>query len=134
MGSSNLRGVAGFVLGDVSEAVLRMSQCTVWAVKPTRGEMESVVATVRSFTKPLLEDVHPDLVPDKTLWKVGLTMFTLYVFAYFVFTVAGTFMKGFLAIRMFGMNLAIIFGMSIIVSAIAIGLVYNWYAGSRSAL
>lgn len=134
MGSSNLRGVAGFVLGDVSEAVLRLSPCSVWAVKPTREEIERVVQTVKRYVKPARKEAPQDLIPDKTLWKVGLTMFTLYVAAYAGFTIAGTFMKGILSVRIFNLNLGIISGMTIIIAAVAIALIYNWYAGSRSVL
>lgn len=131
MGSSNLRGVAGFVLGDVSEAVIRLSECTVWAVKPTRQEMEQVIKKVKGYVKPPKLEKVPDLIPDKKLWKVGMTMFTLYVIAYAVLTVAGTMLKGVLATRMLGMNLAVVSGMGIIIAAIVIALIYNWYAGTR---
>jgi uncharacterized membrane protein (DUF485 family) len=40
-------------------------------------------------------------------------------------------MKGLLAVRVGGLNLAIISGMGIITGAIIIALVYNWYAGTR---
>ncbi len=131
MGSSNLKGVAGFVLGDVSEAVLRLSPCTVWAVKPTQSEMDLVVSKVRSYTKPVQVSKTPDLIPDKKLWNVAMGMFLLYTAAYGIFTVSGTFMKGLLAVRVGGLNLAIISGMGIITGAIIIALVYNWYAGTR---
>lgn len=39
--------IAVFMLGDVSEAVLRLSGCTVWAVKPMREEMERVIQKVK---------------------------------------------------------------------------------------
>ena len=131
MGSSNLRGVAGFVLGDVSEAVLRLSPCTVWAVKPTQKEMDLVVSKVRSYAKPKPVVVTPDLVPDKRLWHGAMGMFFLYVTSYGMFTIAGTLMKGLLGIRVGGLNLAIVSGMGIIIGAIIIALAYNWYAGSR---
>jgi nucleotide-binding universal stress UspA family protein/uncharacterized membrane protein (DUF485 family) len=131
LGSSNLRGVAGFVLGDVSEAVLRLSPCTVWAVKPTQREMDLVVSKVRSYAKPKPAVATPDLIPDKRLWHVAMGMFLLYVTAYGMFTIAGTFMKGLLGIRVGGLNLAIVSGMGIIIGAVVIALAYNWYAGTR---
>jgi nucleotide-binding universal stress UspA family protein/uncharacterized membrane protein (DUF485 family) len=134
MGSSNLHGVAGFMLGDVSEAVLRLSGCTVWAVKPTREEMERVVQNVKKYIKPIKTEKSVDLIPDKKLWKIGMIMFTLYVVAYAVFTVVGTFMRDILSMRVFGLNLGILSGMSIIIAAIVIALAYNWYAGIRAVL
>lgn len=134
MGSSNLHGVAGFMLGDVSEAVLRLSGCTVWAVKPTREEMERVVQKVKKYVKPIKTEKSVDLIPDKKLWKIGIIMFTLYVVAYAVFTVVGTFMRDILSMRVFGLNLAILSGMGIIIAAIVIALAYNWYAGTRAVL
>jgi uncharacterized membrane protein (DUF485 family) len=118
-------------LGDVSEAVLRLSPCTVWAVKPTQSEMDLVVSKVRSYTKPIQVSKTLDLIPDKKLWNVAMGMFLLYTAAYGIFTVSGTFMKGLLAVRVGGLNLAIISGMGIITGAIIIALVYNWYAGTR---
>lgn len=131
MGSSNLRGIAGFVLGDVCEAVLRLSPCTVWAVKPTSSEMEQVVTTVKGYAKPKPVLTTPDLIPDKKLWTVAMSMFILYTAAYGTFTFAGTFMKGLLAVRVGTLNLAIVTGIGIIMGAVVIALVYNWYAASR---
>lgn len=133
LGSSGLKGFAGFVLGDVSEAVLRMSHCSVWAVKPDTNEMQAVVAQVRRYERPAPVKETNGIIPDQRKWRVGLGMFTGYAILYAAFTGFGTVMTDVLATRMLGMNLAIIFGMVIIFTAIGIALAYNWYAGVRES-
>lgn len=133
LGSSGLKGLAGFVLGDVSEAVLRLSHCSVWAVKPDKTEMQAVVAQVKQYDRPAPVKETNGIIPDQKKWRVGLAMFTGYAILYAAFTGFGTVMTDVLATRMLGMNLAIIFGMVIIIAAIGIALAYNWYAGIRES-
>jgi len=70
-------------------------------------------------------------VPQKNIktFRVGLILFTVYIAGYFLFTLLGTFNKQILMTRIWGLNLGIIGGMTIIVSAILIAVYYNWYAG-----
>jgi len=70
---------------------------------------------------------------DRRKFRVGLALFVVYVVGYTLFTLAGTFFKGVLMLRVGGVNLGIVSGMLIIVSAIAIALAYNWYAGKVEA-
>jgi len=62
-------------------------------------------------------------------FRVGLILFAVYVVGYALFTLAGTFFRDILATRLGGLNLGVVSGMVIIVSAIVIAVVYNWYAG-----
>jgi uncharacterized membrane protein (DUF485 family) len=48
---------------------------------------------------------------------------------YTLFTLAGTFFRGILTLRLGGLNLGIVSGMLIIISAIVIAVLYNWFAG-----
>jgi uncharacterized membrane protein (DUF485 family) len=66
---------------------------------------------------------------DKKTFRVGLILFTVYIVGYFLFTIAGTVNKKILMIRVLGMNLGIVGGIVIIVSAILIAVYYNWFAG-----
>ncbi len=66
---------------------------------------------------------------DKKTFRMGLILFTIYIVGYFLFTIAGTINKNILMIRVLGMNLGIVGGMIIIISAILIAIYYNWYAG-----
>ena len=62
-------------------------------------------------------------------FRVGLTLFIIYIVGYALFTLAGTFFKSTLMLRVGGINLGILSGMMIIVSAIVIAVLYNWFAG-----
>jgi uncharacterized membrane protein (DUF485 family) len=62
-------------------------------------------------------------------FRVGFVLFVVYIVGYTLFTLAGTFFKDVLMIRLGGLNLGIISGMLIIVSAIVIAVLYNWFAG-----
>jgi uncharacterized membrane protein (DUF485 family) len=62
-------------------------------------------------------------------FRVGFVFFVVYIVGYTLFTLAGTFFKGILMTRIGGLNLGIISGMLIIISAIVIAVLYNWYAG-----
>ena len=75
------------------------------------------------------EDIMAVPEEDKKTFRMGLTLFTIYIIGYFLFTIAGTFNKNILMTRMFGLNVGIVGGMIIIVSAIVIAVYYNWYAG-----
>jgi hypothetical protein len=66
---------------------------------------------------------------DKKTFRMGLILFTIYIVGYFLFKIAGTINKDILMIRVLGMNLGIVGGMIIIISAILIAIYYNWYAG-----
>lgn len=65
--------------------------------------------------------------------RVGLILFTVYFVGYVAFTFAGTFARDVLLVRVFGVNLGIISGMAIIISAIVIAVFYNWYSGKVEA-
>lgn len=76
-----------------------------------------------------LDDSMRRLEAEKRKFRVGLILFTVYVVGYALFTLAGTFFRDVLAIRVGGLNLGVVSGMTIIISAIVIAVVYNWYAG-----
>ncbi len=65
--------------------------------------------------------------------KVGFILFAAYFVGYTAFTFAGTFAHDILLIRLFGVNLGIVSGMAIIISAILIAVFYNWYSGKVEA-
>jgi uncharacterized membrane protein (DUF485 family) len=66
---------------------------------------------------------------ERRKFRVGLILFTVYIVGYTLFTLAGTFFKGVLMIRIGGLNLGVVSGILIIVSAIVIAVLYNWFAG-----
>ena len=61
--------------------------------------------------------------------RVGLALFVIYAVGYALFTLAGTFFRGVLTVRLGGLNVGVVSGMMIIVSAIVIAVLYNWFAG-----
>jgi hypothetical protein len=70
---------------------------------------------------------------DRKTFQRGVQLFVVYIFFYALFTIAGTVRKEILMIRIWGMNLGIVGGMSIIAGAILIAVYYNWYAGQMEA-
>jgi uncharacterized membrane protein (DUF485 family) len=62
-------------------------------------------------------------------FRAGLALFAVYIVGYTLFTLAGTFFRGILTLRLGGLNLGIVSGMLIIISAIVIAVLYNWFAG-----
>lgn len=66
---------------------------------------------------------------ERRKFRLGLILFAVYIVGYILFTLAGTFFKGVLMIRIWGLNLGIVSGMVIIISAILIAVLYNWFAG-----
>ena len=86
----------------------------------------------------MTEEKKPDeiiAVPeeDRKTFQRGLQLFVIYIVVYAMFTIAGTVRKEILMIRVWGMNLGIVGGMSIIAGAILIAVYYNWYAGQMEA-
>ncbi len=75
------------------------------------------------------EDIIAVPEKDKKTFRMGLILFTVYIIGYFLFTIAGTFNKNILMTRVFGLNVGIVGGLIIIISAIVIAIYYNWYAG-----
>jgi len=66
---------------------------------------------------------------ERRKFRVGLALFIIYAVGYALFTLAGTFYKGVLTARLGGLNVGVISGMMIIISAIVIAVLYNWFAG-----
>lgn len=90
------------------------------------------------FGEEMTEDKKPDeiiAVPekDRKTFQRGVQLFVVYMAFYILFTIAGTVRKEILMIRVWGMNLGIVGGMSIIAGAILIAVYYNWYAGQMEA-
>ena len=66
---------------------------------------------------------------EKRKFRLVIILFAVYIIGYVLFTLAGTFFKGVLMIKIGGLNLGIVSGMLIIISAILIAVLYNWFAG-----
>ena len=66
---------------------------------------------------------------DRQKFKVDLVLFAVYIIGYALFTLAGTFFREILTLRLGGLNLGVLSGMTLIISAIVIAVLYNWFAG-----
>ena len=66
---------------------------------------------------------------ERRKFRVGLALFVIYAVGYALFTLAGTFFRGVLTVRLGGLNVGVVSGMLIIISAIVIAVLYNWFAG-----
>jgi len=65
-------------------------------------------------------------IPKKT--KLGVILFIAYLLIYAGFVVIGTLFTDALGIRIFaGLNLAVVYGMGLIVLAAVVGLFYNYF-------
>lgn len=81
----------------------------------------------------MVDDKLGDSIPRREAemrkFRLGFILFAIYMIGYAFFTLAGTFYKNVLMLRWGGLNLGVISGMLIIISAIAIAILYNWFAG-----
>ena len=59
--------------------------------------------------------------------KLGVKLFWIYMFIYFGFIVIGTLSPKTLGLHFLGVNLAIVYGMGLIVLAAVMGLFYNHF-------
>jgi uncharacterized membrane protein (DUF485 family) len=76
-----------------------------------------------------LDDSMSQVEVERQKFRVGFALFVVYIVGYALFTIAGTFFKEVLMLRLGGLNLGVISGILIIVSAILIAILYNWFAG-----
>jgi len=128
MGSSNPRGLSGWFLGHVAEAVLKASPVTVTVVKPNSADIQGIVESARSFTLPKVEAPLVQTASDMRKIRVGLVLFSAYVLLYSCFAFLGSFSKVVLGTAFLGMNLGVVIGGALIAVAIVVAISYNWYA------
>lgn len=125
MGSSDPRGISGFMLGNVAESVVKQSPCTVLVIKPTTAEINVALDMVNGFRTATAIDIS-DITGSKK-FRLGLGLFSLYIGGYALFTTVGSFDKGVFSQGLFGLNVALVAGMALIFLAIAMAIGYNWY-------
>jgi len=128
MGSSNPKGLSGFFLGHVAEAVIKAAPFSVTVIKPTQKDILAIKESAKEF---ILERVEPavERLEGNVKFRVGLALFIAYALGYIAYTVFGSFQKDVFAIKIIGLNIGIVGGMTLILSAIVIAITYNWFAG-----
>lgn len=128
MGSSNPRGLSGWFLGHVAEAVLKSSPVTVTVVKPSAADIQGIVESAKSFAIPKVEAPPVQTPIDRKKMKVGLVLFTAYILLYTCFSLLGGFRVA-LGTTFLGVNLGVVLGIALIVIAMGVAISYNWFAG-----
>lgn len=63
--------------------------------------------------------------------RYGLILFTLYFAFYAVFVVLNAFQPSAMSISLGGINLAVVYGMGLIVAALILALIYCWLCRGR---
>lgn len=128
MGSSNPRGLSGWFLGHVAEAVLKSAPVTVTVVKPNAADIQGIIESAKSFVLPKVEAPPVQTPIDRRKMRVGLVLFTAYVLFYACFSVLGSFRVA-LGTTFQGLNMGVVLGSALIVIAIVVAVSYNWFAG-----
>jgi len=80
------------------------------------------------MTDDRIDDSMDRQLCDRRKFRLGFILFIIYIIGYTLFTLAGTFFKDVLMMRIGGLNLGVVSGMAIIISAIVIAVLYNWFA------
>lgn len=126
MGSSRPRGFNKFILGSVAEAVLRGTRVSTLIIKPSEEDIKklrsNLVGVVSQKVAPITDKI------DRRKLRLAFLLFAIYSVFYAAFTVAGTFGRALLSTRLMGLNVGVVGGSALIISAILIAVFYNWYA------
>lgn len=128
VGTSEPRGIDGFMLGNVAEALVRQAPCSVLVVRPTEAEIKAAMGSIHTLAVPVTKIDISDIT-GSAKFKLGLGLFAIYIACYAIFTIAGSFYKPLFRVEMFGLNVALIFGAALIFTAIVMAVAYNWYVG-----
>lgn len=132
IGSSDPRGISGFILGNVADTVVRQATCSVMVIKPGEAEIKAAFDLVTD-TEAIPQRIDISDITGSKKFKIGLVLFTAYLSGYTLFTVVGSFDKSVFRHELLGLNVALISGMALIGTAIAMAIGYNWYVGQIEA-
>jgi len=131
MGSSTIKGLPGLYLGSVSRGVMKNAPCDVIVVKLTEEEMKSAVELAHKISAAMKAPPVVNGIADLTRtkkFKVGVALFAIYGIGYAVFTLFGTYSRPTFSAQIFGMNVGIVSGLLLILTAIIMAIGFNWYA------
>jgi nucleotide-binding universal stress UspA family protein len=132
VGTSEPRGFDGFMFGNVAEALVRQAPCSVLVVRPTEAEIKAAIESIKAPAAPVTKIDISDIT-GSAKFKLGLGLFAVYLACYALFTLAGSFYKAAFGIRIFDLNVALVFGMFLILMAIVMAVAYNWYVGRKES-
>jgi nucleotide-binding universal stress UspA family protein/uncharacterized membrane protein (DUF485 family) len=131
MGTSSPHGLSALYLGDVAAAVSKHATCSVVIIRPTEEEARSVMEMVNKKGIPPVQTV--DSIIHTKQFRVGMWLFFTFSAIYLAFTLLGTYGRGAMKEHAFGVNVGIVFGLFVILLAIIMAVVFNWYAAKKEA-
>ncbi len=126
MGASDPKGIPGLLLGNIAEEVVKRAACTVLVIRPTESEVRAIMDTISGF-KGSVKTIEIADITGSAKFKLGAGLFAIYALGYSLFTLVGSFDKQIFGMRLLGLNIALISGMTLIVVAIGMAILYNWY-------
>lgn len=127
MGTSSLRGLNRLYLGSVAKSVVNQAPTSVVVIKPTAEEIKSVHELVREVTAETPAKAVRSITRTKQ-FKVGVYLFAIYVLAYSVFVVVGSYFHGLFGSVLGNLNIGTAIGILLIIATIALAVGFNWYA------
>lgn len=128
MGASRPHGMTELYLGDVARAVSKMAKCEVITINPTPEQGKVALAMARSMDGKEKPKSVKSITSTKQ-FKIGLLLFFAYTTFYVIFILLGSFARDVMGSLTLGTNVGIILGMLVIIIAIVMAVVFNWYAG-----
>jgi nucleotide-binding universal stress UspA family protein/uncharacterized membrane protein (DUF485 family) len=131
MGTSSPHGLSALYLGDVAAAVSKHAACSVVVIRPTEEEARSVMEMVNRKGIAPIQTV--DSIIHTKQFRVGMWLFFTFSVIYLAFTLLGTYGRGAMKEHALGVNVGVIFGVFVILLAIVMAVVFNWYAGKKEA-
>ena len=133
MGCSKPHGITELYLGDVARAVTKLAQCEVVAINPTEAQGKEALAMARKIaSRP--KEVTVKTITSSKQFKVGLVLFTVYIAIYGTLLYFGSFGRDVMSETVGKLNVGMVLGLTVIILAIVMAVVFNWYAGKQEAL
>jgi nucleotide-binding universal stress UspA family protein/uncharacterized membrane protein (DUF485 family) len=132
MGCSKPHGITELYLGDVARSVIKMAKCEVVAINPTEEQGKVALVMARKMA------TRPKAVTVKTIistkqFKVGLVLFTIFISIYSALLLLGSFERSVMAETVGKLNVGMVLGFTVIILAIVMAVVFNWYASKQEA-
>jgi nucleotide-binding universal stress UspA family protein/uncharacterized membrane protein (DUF485 family) len=127
LGTSSLRGLNRLYLGSVAKSVVSQAPTSVVVIKPTPEEIKSVHELVKEVTAETPAKAVRTITRTKQ-FKVGVYLFAVYVVAYAVFVVLGSYFHGLFGTLLGNLNVGTAIGILLIIATIALAIGFNWYA------
>ncbi len=110
-----------------------MAQCEVVAINPTETQGKEALVLARKIASRPKEITVKSITSSKQ-FKVGLVLFTIYIAVYGTLLYFGSFDRSVMSEAVGKLNVGMVLGLTVIILAIIMAVVFNWYAGKQEAL